>query len=180
MPRKTCARPASARSAAWRSFNEAAARCRGKQAAAGVLPGIHGLPASMRPRPDAAENGPHRRAPHPAPARASMRPRPDAAENPHRDVRRPRAQRSSFNEAAARCRGKLAGRRPLARRATPGFNEAAARCRGKRCAPAAAPGRGEVASMRPRPDAAENPSGCALSREGQRASMRPRPDAAEN
>ena len=39
---------------------------------------------------------------------ASMRPRPDAAENaPRRSARRP--PRSGFNEAAARCRGKLAG-----------------------------------------------------------------------
>ena len=53
MPRKTSAasapRPAIAR------FNEAAARCRGKLAAAGR---DRRLPprASMRPRPDAAEN----------------------------------------------------------------------------------------------------------------------------
>ena len=35
-----------------------------------------------------------------------------------------------FNEAAARCRGKLAVRRPSGAAAA-GFNEAAARCRGK-------------------------------------------------
>ena len=61
-----------------------------------------------------------------------MRPRPDAAEN--RSARRtPRkARRCSFNEAAARCRGK-----PL----VDTFN--ALTFRGP--------------SMRPRPDAAENP-----------------------
>ena len=37
----------------------------------------------------------------------------------------------------------------------PGFNEAAARCRGKRQRPLK-PVRGRRASMRPRPDAAEN------------------------
>ena len=64
----------------WDGFNEAAARCRGKP-----------------PR------DPDGRA---AASRASMRPRPDAAENTvpltteHPPVRR-------FNEAAARCRGKL-------------------------------------------------------------------------
>ena len=36
--------------------------------------------ASMRPRPDAAENGPPPQGAQPA-VRASMRPRPDAAEN---------------------------------------------------------------------------------------------------
>ena len=60
--------------------------------------------ASMRPRPDAAEN-------HGAPGgwrcplRASMRPRPDAAENYPADTRCNR-ENSGFNEAAARCRGK--------------------------------------------------------------------------
>ena len=37
-----------------------------------------------------------------------------------------------------------------------------------------------LASMRPRPDAAENRDGKGRHREGVRASMRPRPDAAEN
>ena len=86
--------------------------------------------ASMRPRPDAAENLPwygsvdlasprfneaaarcrgklalDLREERPV-RRASMRPRPDAAEN----AGRPRGQVSNpprFNEAAARCRGKL-------------------------------------------------------------------------
>ena len=61
-----------------------------------------------------------------------------------------------FNEAAARCRGKLRPARGAVH-AVPGFNEAAARCRGKQEGAAA----GDVtiafgASMRPRPDAAEN------------------------
>ena len=77
MPRKTC-RSIPVTSANPAGFNEAAARCRGKHPGGGLheRAGV----ASMRPRPDAAENlrrregkagGPH----------ASMRPRPDAAEN---------------------------------------------------------------------------------------------------
>ena len=38
----------------------------------------------------------------------------------------------------------------------------------------------ECASMRPRPDAAENPPPAAEAEASPRASMRPRPDAAEN
>ena len=89
-----------------------------------------------------------------ADAEASMRPRPDAAEN----GRRQRVGKSSwlgFNEAAARCRGKR-GRSTTAACTSVSFNEAAARCRGKRRNgpyDALRPGR---ASMRPRPDAAEN------------------------
>ena len=84
------------------------------------------------------------------------------------------------------------------------FNEAAARCRGKHGRRAAGRGSGERASMRPRPDAAENgrcatrsgrpargfneaAARCRGKREhakdlaeGKVASMRPRPDAAEN
>ena len=61
-----------------------------------------------------------------------------------------------FNEAAARCRGKHPSRagRPAG---ASGFNEAAARCRGKRRHVVVAGMRG-LASMRPRPDAAENPT----------------------
>ena len=60
----------------------------------------------MRPRPDAAENA------RPGELRdrfadASMRPRPDAAENPRLHDDGGREWRSGFNEAAARCRGKL-------------------------------------------------------------------------
>ena len=63
---------------------------------------------------------------------ASMRPRPDAAENLPLPVQKPK-RFSGFNEAAARCRGKpsAAGRCAAAGRAAPRFNEAAARCRGK-------------------------------------------------
>ena len=60
---------------------------------------------------------------------ASMRPRPDAAEN-HPNLRDRLFSPEGFNEAAARCRGKPSSRRwrsPAACR----FNEAAARCRGK-------------------------------------------------
>ena len=71
----------------------------------GAPAGVQGPPlASMRPRPDAAENldsSPDVEMPY----YASMRPRPDAAENAW--VQRRRGERpSSFNEAAARCRGK--------------------------------------------------------------------------
>ena len=84
---------------------------------------------------------------------ASMRPRPDAAENGETTARW-NCSATRFNEAAARCRGKLGGAGTL-RVTAMGFNEAAARCRGKRVAHTTA---GEMAgaSMRPRPDAAEN------------------------
>ena len=193
-----------------------------------AVAGLEASPmASMRPRPDAAENGVHaldrRRV-----VEASMRPRPDAAENARRDTaharsvrrfneaaarcrgkpgrreRRPAVRRHGFNEAAARCRGKHPARGTF-QQPRQGFNEAAARCRGKPARPspslpsgersrfneAAARCRGKrlhrvsdrmvaLASMRPRPDAAENskrrvPCGCPHT-----ASMRPRPDAAEN
>ena len=134
-----------------RRFNEAAARCRGKRPRmSGDAPDPG---ASMRPRPDAAENA-GQAARSLRPARASMRPRPDAAENVRPDVPdRPRPDR--FNEAAARCRGKLLGRgqpRPDL----------------------------FAASMRPRPDAAENRPDEELPAGVHQASMRPRPDAAEN
>ena len=86
-------------------FNEAAARCRGKPA--GVLQEAARHQASMRPRPDAAENAPHHGDGPGVLVEASMRPRPDAAENAAGGGRRPTASRC-FNEAAARCRGKLA------------------------------------------------------------------------
>ena len=110
---------------------------------------------------------------------ASMRPRPDAAEN-RGIAANLRLDHVRFNEAAARCRGKHAGRgvfhdtldhasmrpRPdaaenlrhpaIIRFRSCCFNEAAARCRGK---PRNQP-RNDLAaadaSMRPRPDAAEN------------------------
>ena len=80
MPRKTRA----ARSTGFngsRCFNEAAARCRGK------------LVTMLAARAELVD--------------ASMRPRPDAAENLHlEDI--PRCSHTvGFNEAAARCRGKL-------------------------------------------------------------------------
>ena len=118
--------------------------------------------ASMRPRPDAAENV---RFPHGGGGEtlASMRPRPDAAENARRRTAAAAAVRR-FNEAAARCRGKRAARWPR-RSPRPRFNEAAARCRGKR-ALALAADQGADASMRPRPDAAENTSPTALNPTG--------------
>ena len=76
MPRKT----SSVRTVAPRGecFNEAAARCRGKLALTWVTE--MSPPASMRPRPDAAENVVVGRE-QAAVRVASMRPRPDAAEN---------------------------------------------------------------------------------------------------
>ena len=94
--------------------------------------------ASMRPRPDAAENL-SGNCPHFSYAKASMRPRPDAAENPPAPAETP-IRYECFNEAAARCRGKRTTSRPEA--APPNsFNEAAARCRGKRPRPDGPAGR---------------------------------------
>ena len=79
MPRKTP--PAlEARVRECDRFNEAAARCRGKLTAV-QQDSQQPTAASMRPRPDAAENMPFR-------IRSSAAP-------------------DRFNEAAARCRGKL-------------------------------------------------------------------------
>ena len=86
-----------------RRFNEAAARCRGKRFQSRPTRARVDV-ASMRPRPDAAENdGAHVYGD--VPLVASMRPRPDAAENVARAVMSAK-YRPSFNEAAARCRGK--------------------------------------------------------------------------
>ena len=46
-----------------------------------VIASATGTGASMRPRPDAAENPPHAARARAAELLASMRPRPDAAEN---------------------------------------------------------------------------------------------------
>ena len=80
MPRKTSIRRHTEQDSA--CFNEAAARCRGKHDDADLPSSVDRL-ASMRPRPDAAENI--------AGGRMAIRP-------PTR-----------FNEAAARCRGKHCG-----------------------------------------------------------------------
>ena len=83
-----------------------------------------------------------------------MRPRPDAAENRRKAIPRvPRRRR--FNEAAARCRGKRRSVRTTGRKSG-SFNEAAARCRGKLVDRLPAQLGRPLASMRPRPDAAEN------------------------
>ena len=79
MPRKTGGDRAGVVLTAAR-FNEAAARCRGKPSGHDPGDGRDLFLASMRPRPDAAENRRAGRADGPA-AGASMRPRPDAAEN---------------------------------------------------------------------------------------------------
>ena len=61
-----------------------------------------------------------------------------------------------------------------------GFNEAAARCRGKQETMIGDSKTGFLASMRPRPDAAENLGMFDALVVTSSASMRPRPDAAEN
>ena len=118
-----------------------------------VIGGVHEA-ASMRPRPDAAENTLIARGFRGGPGGASMRPRPDAAENV-RVIDWPRI-------------GVTASMRPR-----PDAAENAG------VAPGAV--RRGIASMRPRPDAAENLRGPGRGDRGTgRASMRPRPDAAEN
>ena len=88
---------------------------------------------------------------------------------------------SRFNEAAARCRGKPQSHRRRQRRHRRGFNEAAARCRGKPHDEKLKMTDPDAASMRPRPDAAENQDVVDVQTLRLcRASMRPRPDAAEN
>ena len=162
----------------------------------------HDAAASMRPRPDAAENAASCHAArsrcsrfNEAAARcrgkrlrrdrrgrdrsaASMRPRPDAAENPPHG--RPQVE---FARASMRPRPDAAENLPagVVRMATRAASmrprpDAAENRRGRRG------GRGPaVASMRPRPDAAENRvSTPAARRRAPVASMRPRPDAAEN
>ena len=132
-------------------FNEAAARCRGKPACSAATGGARS---------------------------ASMRPRPDAAENAQTHGCRHHGARG-FNEAAARCRGK-----PLrlcwSSVEEDCFNEAAARCRGKLRVRHHRRARRPPASMRPRPDAAENREWEVWDEAPTGASMRPRPDAAEN
>ena len=155
MPRKTPPRKSAAARALRGGFNEAAARCRGKR-------GLHGQRFGRT-------------------GDASMRPRPDAAEN-RRPARRTGQPRRGFNEAAARCRGKrrevLWTSRPVGRPASMRPRPDAAENSRRGSVEYAAM---KVASMRPRPDAAENaaPRRRRLCPSAS-ASMRPRPDAAEN
>ena len=107
-------------------FNEAAARCHGKRQAHGAVPLRRR--ASMRPRPDATENG-QGLAGLRAGQAASMRPRPDATEN------------------QSPLRGLFAGRR-ASMRPRPDATENS----GVMLRAAGVP----IASMRPRPDATEN------------------------
>ena len=138
-------------------FNEAAARCRGKLGQQVCDPSVRA--ASMRPRPDAAENkhdeivillGPQGF--NEAAARCRGKRAPGEARKRHVPRR--------FNEAAARCRGKRRAT-PRTSWGAPRFNEAAARCRGKRPDPED-PDDVRRASMRPRPDAAENSLSAAM------------------
>ena len=134
-----------------RSFNEAAARCRGKPTLGrGFGPARN---ASMRPRPDAAENSWRDRtriAPRWGFNEAAARCRGKLG--PAADHHRPH---TCFNEAAARCRGKRL-RQGVVAGCVSCFNEAAARCRGKRWKSECLASGHVRASMRPRPDAAEN------------------------
>ena len=142
-----------------RGFNEAAARCRGKPSLEHPLvtrmnrfqagEGFNEAAARCRgKRPDR----PRQRL---GPPPASMRPRPDAAENGSQ-VHPGGSPATGFNEAAARCRGKPGVCWCVPRTRTTGFNEAAARCRGKHTAADRRLADEVRASMRPRPDAAEN------------------------
>ena len=154
MPRKT--RPnRRCRRLVNHGFNEAAARCRGKPTGRGLQP-AGPRTASMRPRPDAAENRPRRRLRGRPDRAASMRPRPDAAENrPARPAAgrerraasmRPRPDAAENHpyvsalfvappDASMRPRPDAAENRALRCATRPAlsacFNEAAARCRGK-------------------------------------------------
>ena len=135
MPGKTGCFPRSAAVPARTGFNEAPAKCRGKPMASYAYPTGPGTCASMRPQRNAGENATRRNA--------------DNA----------RFSRGSFNEAPAKCRGKLdlsgdcvrkltdrASMRPqrnagekraswtstgLLEEKDPSFNEAPAKCRGK-------------------------------------------------
>ena len=156
-------------------FNEAAARCRGKQILAPDFRSCKSA-ASMRPRPDAAENSSAASC-----SRCSHRRFNEAAAR-CRGKRRWSSSYSApprcFNEAAARCRGKRA---PCSPRRTSArcFNEAAARCRGKR-----RPCNGYAGQQGSFNEAAARCRGklrrLDLHGRPERASMRPRPDAAEN
>ena len=77
MPRKTVATPAARRRAPVASMRPRPDAAENERQQARRL---GGGPASMRPRPDAAEN-PRRVRVRSRSGRASMRPRPDAAEN---------------------------------------------------------------------------------------------------
>ena len=127
MPRKTPDDPDTQDMLA-SGFNEAAARCRGKRQTA--------RPKSPK-RVCFNEAAARCRGKQPEPPRARL---PDTY---------------CFNEAAARCRGKR-GRSRVDPRGRTSFNEAAARCRGKRRTSYSTAWAGSQASMRPRPDAAEN------------------------
>ena len=149
MPRKT-------RSIRWKrgrapdGFNEAAARCHGKQFVGVGRAGR--FEASMRPRPDATENV-SEVAGIPITIVASMRPRPDATENAGVGV-----SGAKHGEASMRPR--------------PDATENA-----RLVAPHVG---ARAASMRPRPDATENVVSVQLGPRLHVASMRPRPDATEN
>ena len=93
MPRKTSRSSRRRQRAAFR-FNEAAARCRGKLELRLVQ--IREGVASMRPRPDAAENVDVDGDKEPNSSVASMRPRPDAAENASGLARRPAGRIASM------------------------------------------------------------------------------------
>ena len=166
------------RKAGCRRFNEAAARCRGKLRLPPHRPAVGQL-ASMRPRPDAAENSRALlwadlilRSFNEAAARCRGKPSSTGFGSAH--------SASCFNEAAARCRGKRTGA-PGSSPARNCFNEAAARCRGKRpptwFRTAGAKAGFNEAAARCR---GKRAVGCIALSFAYRASMRPRPDAAEN
>ena len=127
MPRKTPTASATFLTSR-RRFNEAAARCRGKH-----VRDVHRIHAPRQGFNEAAARCRGKRGSRGRCHRggiASMRPRPDAAENFIAE-KTGLLEWTGFNEAAARCRGKHWPRSRLRSRASR-FNEAAARCRGKR------------------------------------------------
>ena len=91
---------------------------------------LESLPASMRPRPDAAENPGHPLTLASQEDLASMRPRPDAAENRRKRERRGRGRLASMRPRPDAAENLAGGLLDL-QQAAAGFNEAAARCRGK-------------------------------------------------
>ena len=129
MPRKNAHTSPTPRRPSRGSFNEAAARCRGKTWA-GSSPaststrGFNEAAARCRGKTWSVESNATLQ------VTASMRPRPDAAEK-RAEMRADRGSATSFNEAAARCRGKTLRWNVTCPPVDRGFNEAAARCRGK-------------------------------------------------
>ena len=85
-----------------------------------------------------------------------MRPQRNAGENGWHDVSHVWFEEARFNEAPAKCRGKLGVFLYSRQLGGCGFNEAPAKCRGKRWSELPQAGRLSRASMRPQRNAGEN------------------------